>query len=167
MTLSSSFYVTLFRNASQEIYETYTHVDFTVKLSRFIDLGTTLNWKVGFCGALGSSLPLESVNTVDVTLCAFHAMIYYNLISPQFVGDSTVRFIWTFPTASCRHHEFSNVHYVTVEQRQFQFMRVEFLTLEGLHVHLEDSTTTKMLCFIFASISNGNFCYKTLRQHPS
>jgi len=73
-------------------------------------------------------------------------MIYCNLISPQFVGDSTVRFMRTFPTTSSRLHEFRNVHYVPVENRPFQSIRVEFLTLEGLHVPFEDSMTpTKMV----------------------
>jgi hypothetical protein len=45
----------------------------------------------------------------------------------------------TFPTTSSQLHEFRNVHYVPVEQRKFQSIRVEFLTLEGLHVPFEDS----------------------------
>jgi hypothetical protein len=54
----------------------------------------------------------------------------------------------TLPTISYRHHEFRNVHYVPVEQRQFQSMRVEFLTLNGLHDPFEDSTTpTKVVLY--------------------
>ena len=58
-------------------------------------------------------------------------MIYSNLISPRFVGDSTVRCMLTFHTASCRNCEFRKFHFVLVEHRQFQSIRVEFLTLEG------------------------------------
>jgi len=51
----------------------------------------------------------------------------------------------TFPTASSRHHKLQNVHYVPVEQRQFQFILMEFRTHEGLHVAFEYSgTTTKV-----------------------
>ena len=117
---TNSFYVTLFSNASREIYEN-THADFTVKLSRPIDPGTSPNWEVGVCEVSCSSPPPASLNTVDFTPCADHAMIYCNIISPQFVADSTVRCIRTFPTTSCWHYEFRNVQYVPMEQRKFQF----------------------------------------------
>jgi hypothetical protein len=141
MTSSNSFYVTLFSNSSQEMYENNTHADFTVKLSRPVDLGTSPNWEVGVCEVSCSSPLPESLNTVDVSPCAVYAMIYCNLISPQCVGHSTVRCMRTFPTTSCRYHEFRNIHYVLVEQWQVQSIRVQFLTLEGLHVPFEDSTT--------------------------
>jgi hypothetical protein len=47
----------------------------------------------------------------------------------------------TFPTTSYGYAEFRNVLYVPVEQRQFQSIRIDFLTLEGLHVPFEDSVT--------------------------
>ena len=47
----------------------------------------------------------------------------------------------TFPTTSYGYYEFRNVQYVPVEQRQFQSIRIEFLTLEGLRVSIEDSVT--------------------------
>ena len=68
------------------------------------------------------------------------ALIYCNLISPQFVGDSTVHSMRTYAFSSCQH-EFQNVYYVPVEQRRFQDIRIEFLTTEGLHIPFEDSTT--------------------------
>ena len=120
-----------------------------MELSRPIDLGTYPNWEVGVCELSCSSPPPESLNTVDVTPCVYHTMIYYNLISPKFVGDTTDRFMRTFPTASCRHHEFRNVHYGLLEQRQFQSIRVEFLTLEGLHVPFDDNTTTPNVVLYF------------------
>jgi len=42
---------------------------------------------------------------------------------------------------SCRHHEFRNVHYVPVEQRLFQAVRIEFITFEGLHVPFDGCGT--------------------------
>jgi len=139
MTSSNSFYVTLFSNASQEIYENNTHAEFTVKLSRHFDLGTSPNWEVGVCEVSCSSP--QSLNTIDVTPSADHSMIYCNLISPQFIGGSTVRCMRTFPTTSCRHYEFRNVQYVPVKQRQLQSIRIEFHTLERLHIPYEDSIT--------------------------
>jgi hypothetical protein len=138
---TNSFYITLFSNASRNIYENNTHADFTVKPSRTIDMRTSQNWEVGVCEISSSSPTTASLNTVDVTPCADKAMIYCNIISPKFVADSTVRCMRMFPTTSCRHYEFRNVQYSPVEQRQFQFIRIEFLTLEGLHVPFEDSVT--------------------------
>jgi len=132
MMSSKSFYVTLFSNAWRDINENNTHTDFTVKLSRPIDLGTSPNWEVGDCEESSSTPPPASLNTVDVTPFADHAMIYFNLISPQFFGDRTVSCMRTFPTTSCRHYVFRNVQFVPLEQRQIQFIRIEFLTLEGL-----------------------------------
>ena len=149
MTSSNSFYVTRFSNASQEIYENNTHADFTVKLSRTIDLGNPPNLEVGVCEVSFSTPPLEYLNSVEVMPCADHTIIYFNLISPQFVGGSTFCCLLTFPTSSCRYYEFRNVQYVQVEQRRFQSIRVEFLTLEGPHVPFEDSTTPTKPVFYF------------------
>jgi len=74
MAPSNRFYVTLFSNASREIYENNTHAGFTVKLSLPIDLGTSPNCEVGACEVSCSSPLLESLNAVDVTPCADHAM---------------------------------------------------------------------------------------------
>ena len=73
------------------------------------------------------------------------ALIYSNLISPQFVADSTVRNMRTFvfpssSSSSCQH-EFRNAYYVPVEQRRFQDNRIEFLMNEGMHIPFEDGTT--------------------------
>jgi len=40
-----------------------------------------------------------------------------------------------------RQHAFKNVYYVLVQQRRFQYIRIEFLTTEVLHIPFEDSTT--------------------------
>jgi hypothetical protein len=39
------------------------------------------------------------------------------------------------------HHEFHDAHYVPVEQRRFQDIRIELLTSDGLHIPLEDGIT--------------------------
>jgi len=116
----SHFYVTLFSNDSQEVYDQNTNADFTVKLEQPIDLGSTSNWEVGISAFSCSTFP-EGANPV---------LIYCNPISPQFEGDSTVRSMRTFrlyPSATCQH-EFLNGQYVPVEQRRFQDVRIDFLT---------------------------------------
>jgi len=128
----SHFNVTLFNYAWRDIYEQNTHADFSVKLTQPVDLGSTSNWEVVDC-AISCYLP----HMGDAL-----ALIYCNLISPQFVGGSTVRYMLTFvcPLLICQH-EFRKVYYVPVEQRKFQDVRIEFLSSEGLHIHFEDSTT--------------------------
>ena len=87
MGSTSHFYVTLFSNALCDINEQNTHADVTVKLAQPVDLGSTFNWEVGLCEFSSSSSP-----PIDDS----PALIYCNLISPQFVGYSTVRCMRTF-----------------------------------------------------------------------
>jgi hypothetical protein len=96
-----------------------------------VDLGTASHWEVGVCEILCStSYPIDT-----------HALIYCNLIAPQFVGDSTVRCMRTFVIDTSCHREIQNVHSVPVEQRRFQDIHIEFLTSDGLHIPLDDSIT--------------------------
>jgi len=137
----NNFYVTLLSTASRDIYELNTHADFTVKLAQPTDLGSTSTWEVGVCEISCSSSP-EGANSV---------LLYCSLISPQFLGYSTVRCIRTFrlyPNAMCQH-EFQNVQYLPVEQRRFQDIRMEFLTTEGLDIPFEDSTMPTKVVFHF------------------
>jgi len=78
-------------------------------------------------------------------------LLYCNLITPQFLGDSPVRCLQTFRlyhNAICQH-EFRNVQYVPVEQRRFQDIRIEFLTNEGLHIPFADSTMPTIVVLHF------------------
>jgi len=138
-TSSNSFYVTLFSNASREIYVNNTPADFTVKLSRHVDLRNSPNWKVGFCKVPCSSPLPESLNTIHVTPCAEHAITYCILASPQYVCDSTLPCMRKILTTSCWHYEFRNVQCLPVDQRQLNSIRIEFLTLEELDVPFENS----------------------------
>jgi len=47
MATTHHLYVTLFSNASRDIYEQNTHVDFTVKLAEAVDLVSTSSYEVG------------------------------------------------------------------------------------------------------------------------
>jgi len=128
----NKFYVTLLSKASRDIYDQNTHAEFTVNLAQPIDLGSTSKWELGVC-EISCSSSHEGASPV---------LMYFNLISPQFLGDSTVRCIRKFrlyPNAMCQH-EFRNVQYVPVEQRRFQDIRIEFLTTEGLYITFADST---------------------------
>jgi len=89
----NNFYVTLLSNSSREIYDMNTHADFTVKLAESIHQGTTSKWEVGLCEISCSSSP-EGASSV---------LLYCNLISPQILGDSTVRCIRMFSALPQRH----------------------------------------------------------------
>jgi len=136
----NNIYVTLLSNASRDIYEQNTYEDFTVNLAQPIDLGSTSNWEVGVCEISCSSSPEG----------ASPALLYCNVISPQLLGDSTVRCLRTFllyPNAMCQD-EFQNVQNMPLEQRRFQNIRIEFLKTEGLHIPFEDDTMpTKVVHF--------------------
>jgi len=140
MATQSHFYFTLLSNALREIYEQNTHADFAVKQAQPVDLGSTSNWKARFCEVPCSSLPIDDSLTI----------IYCNLTTPYFLGDTTVRSnrTFVFPSSSCRY-EFQNVYYVPLKQRKFQAIRIEFLTTEVLHIPFEDSTTPTKLVLHF------------------
>jgi len=57
MATQSHFYVTMFSNASRDIYEQNTHADFSVKLAQPVDLGSTFIWEVELC-EISCSSPL-------------------------------------------------------------------------------------------------------------
>ena len=118
MATTYQFYITLFSNALREIYEQNTHADFTVKLAQHIDLCSNSNWELGLWEISISSSPHMGE---DVT-----PLIHCNLVSPQSVGDNTVRSKRTFvlPSSSSCQYEFQNVYYVPIEQRQFEDVRI-------------------------------------------
>ena len=117
--LPNHFYVTLFSSSALQIYANNTIAAFTVKLSQPIDLGgSNENWEVGVCEI---SCPPPNVNPGGKPVVFFvntNILIYCNLISPQFVGDQTVRVLRTFITKSqpCEYR-FAEVYYVPVEQK--------------------------------------------------
>jgi hypothetical protein len=145
---NSHFYVKLFSTALRDIYDQNTHADFTAKLAQPVHLGTTFKWEVVVCEISCSALQL-----VDAP-----ALIYCNLIAPQFVGDSTVRYIRTFVIDTSDepfHLEFRDAHYVPVEQRKFKDIRMELLTSDGMHIPLEDSVTPTRVVLHFRKNYQG------------
>jgi len=148
-SLPNHFYITLFSTSSQKIYTANTIAAFTIKLAQPIDLSPTENWEVGVCEIscpppqVGNLRPLLVVGDTNV-------LIYCNLIAPQLVGDRNVRVLRTFihPSAYC-DHKFTQVYYAPVEQRNFQEIRIEFLTLAGTRVNFKDSKTPSKVVLHF------------------
>jgi len=76
VNIPNHFYVTLFSNASRDIYEQNTHTNFTVKLAQPVDLVSKSNWEIGVCEI---SCSVQHIGKTP-------ALIDCNLIWPQFLG---------------------------------------------------------------------------------
>ena len=81
------FYVTLFSNASTNLYPGNTIVTFTADLTRPIELGSSDNWEVGLCEF---SYPPNNVGTFKPTIIVGDnfRFIYCDLLSPQYDGEN-------------------------------------------------------------------------------
>ena len=128
----SHFYVTLFSNASQDLYPDNTIGAFTVELARPIRLGQNGNWEVGLCEF---SCPPGQVRAIGESI----GLIYCELIYPQFVGSSLVRCLRTYvyPSLDCQH-KFEKVYYLPVEKQKITNIRIKILTLKGKRCHVRD-----------------------------
>ena len=73
-----------------------------------------------------------------------NALVYCDLIAPQFIGADMVRYLRTFkivPTDYDSEYLFENVYYVPVEKRTFRDIRIEILNLSGRRIPFRDSET--------------------------
>jgi len=104
-------YVTLFSNASIDLYPDNIRAVFTTHLAHPIDLGTTSSseWEVGLCEISygGPSNELVKPNKhVDKTM----VFVYYDLVAPQFVADQNLRTLRIIHYKSIvGEHRFQNV----------------------------------------------------------
>ena len=107
--MSENFYVTVFSNASQDLYPDNTIGAFTVELVRPIHLGRNTNWEVRLCEF-----------TCPDAIAKGIGLIYCDLISPQFVGSSLVRCLRTYvyPSPERQWGRFENVYYVPAEKQK-------------------------------------------------
>ena len=114
------FYVTLFSNASIDLYPDITRAVFTTHLSNSIDLGTSSSeWEVGLCDISyrGPSNEVAKPNThVDKTM----VFVYCDLVAPQFVADQNPRTLRIIHYPSIvGEHLFQNNYYLPVEKESF------------------------------------------------
>jgi len=126
------FFVTLFSNASKEIYPDNTLTTFTIHLAQPIDLGTSSNWEVGICEI--SYKPPRRLIISGVILDFTgerNVLIYCDLIATKFVGNDNVRLLRTFirPSKFGEHH-FHNVYYLPIEKRVIQDIHINLLEPE-------------------------------------
>jgi len=113
------FYITLFSNASQDIYPDKIAA-FTTQLAQPIKLDPSEIWEVGTC-ELSYSANLQQLQLLD-----FHyfvkALLYCGLIAPQFIGTTKVRCLRSFrlvPTDYDSEYLFQDVYYVPFEKKTF------------------------------------------------
>jgi len=147
------FYVTFFSNVSQSLYPTNTIGAFTVELPQPIELGPNDNWEVGLCeilyppSAVGTLKPLNVVG--DTT-----ALVYCDLISPQYVGKSLVRCLRTFvyPTMY-GEHAYDYIYYLRVEKHTIKSIRIEILQLTAKRVEFKSSKTPTKIVLHFRRVS--------------
>lgn len=160
------FYITLFSNASQKLYPDNRIAAFTIQLSRPIALDPAELWEVGLCElsypeieSVGAEEEYTNAEAVCDRFCDVSysepaagvrdnatALLYCDLIAPQFIGSTMVRYLRTFSIV----HEvegfgseylFDNVYYVPVEKRSFHNIRIELLNLFGNRITFKDSVT--------------------------
>ena len=74
-----------------------------------------------------------------------NALVYCDLIAPQFIGTNMVRFLRAFNTTWPDNYYaeliYNNVYYVPVEKGMFRNIRIEILNLTGERVAFEDRKT--------------------------
>jgi len=138
------FYVTLFSNASQDIYPDNKIAAFTTQLAQPIRLDPSELWEVALCElSYSASHGLQQhgplLNNLNVFL---NALIYCDLIAPQLIGTTKVRCLRSFrlvPTDYDSEYLFQNVYYVPLEKKTFRDIRIEILNQSGELVPFNDS----------------------------
>ena len=81
--------VTLFSNASQDIYPDNKIAAFTTQLAQPIRLDPSENWEVGLC-ELSYSVTSWQPKVLDMRYF-MNALMYCDLIAPQLIGTTKVR----------------------------------------------------------------------------
>ena len=119
------FYVTLFSNASQELFPENTKSSFTIELPQPIDLGPNDTWEVGLCEF---TYPPKFRGTISPNMIIgdTNALIYCNLIRPQFFAHRLIRCLRTVIILSLPGEPyFQHIYYVPVEKRYIKNIRME------------------------------------------
>ena len=110
-----NFYITLFSNASQDIYPDNKIAAFTIQLAQPIRLDPSEICEVGLCELAYSATQQQLVDS--------NALVYCDVIAPQFIGASMIRYLRTFETMPAKYGDkflYENVYYVAVEKRTFR-----------------------------------------------
>jgi hypothetical protein len=135
------FYVTLFSNASHKVYPSNTDAAFTIQLAKTIELGPSEKWEVGLYEI---TYPPTNVGTIKPAMIIgdTNALVYCDLIAPQFIGTAMARYLRTFlfPTIY-GIYLFKNVYYIPIKKRTFRNIGNEVLNLSGQRIAFKESKT--------------------------
>ena len=87
------FYVTLFSNASKDVFPDNTMKAFTIHLAKPIDLSSS-DWEVGLTEVAykAPNRQIKQGTVIDV-ITSVNVLVYCDLISPQIVGTENVRLL--------------------------------------------------------------------------
>ena len=136
------FYVTLFSNASQDIYPDNKIAAFTTQLAKPIRLNPSEIWEVGL-SELSYSVTSWQPKVLDMRYF-MNALMYCDLIAPQLIGTTKVRCLRSFrivPTDYDSEYLFTNMYYVPLEKKTFRDIRIEILNQAGELIPFSDSQT--------------------------
>ena len=89
MATQSYFYVTLFSNASRDIFGKNTLTDFTAKVAQPVDLDSTSNWEVGLCEISCSSLSWRRKAPPQYNIMWYHRTLWTTAPSAAFGHSSS------------------------------------------------------------------------------
>ena len=142
-------------------YPANTISSFTVQLAHEIDLVGD-SWELALCEF---SCPPPKVDSQKPHAVFYdtNALIYCDLIAPQFVSHSKVRCLRTFipPTAFCNevvqptafcNEVFENLYYVPVEKRSFRDITILIIDTAGNPIAFPDSKTPAKVVLHFRRV---------------
>jgi hypothetical protein len=131
-----SFYVTLFNNASKNVYTDNAIAAFRVRLAKLVQLVSADSCEVGICEF--PYLPPLAVKHVAIVV-ETTGLISCKLIKPQNIVGTITRYLRTFiyPSTYCLHN-FDNLYYIPVEKGTFKDIRIKILTMDKRSIKIKD-----------------------------
>jgi hypothetical protein len=135
-----SFYVTLFSNASQNLYTGNNISGYTTCLAQPVQHSSTDAWEIGIC-ELSYTQPTNVTVKPVVIFGETHDIFCCVLIKPQLVVGGIAHCLRAFiyPSIYCQHI-LGNVYYLPLDKGKFQDIRIEFSATEGERIKFRDIT---------------------------
>jgi hypothetical protein len=142
--------VNLFSNARQELYPANTLSAFGVELEKPVVLNSDYAWEVDLCELICVPPATGFIKPNILLVGDVTALIYCNIISPQFMGGDLVRCLRTVmhPSQTCTFN-FETVYYMPVEKKTFKNIWIKILSLDGTRVKYNDSNIPPKLVLHF------------------
>ena len=121
------FYITLFSDASNDIYTLNSQTSFTNRLALPVDLSSSSDCLVRLAEI--SYKPPERMvvgGALVATIGEENVYVYCDLIEPQLVGSELRRVLRTIIAPSqAGHNTFPNIYYLPVRKRLLTFVHIE------------------------------------------